>query len=196
MATVMTMPMRACTAVATAMVLERTRVAETSQNMAYATGPTLSFVRPLPSNFGQREQGRNTGNEDLRPVKCKVPDEEQRGLRPHGAFRGHNVQDADEEHDDGEDGKPSVVQDAATELLHEEPAEDRGDPTHGHEADAHVVRLRRVETSKAEKLCFVVEQVDSAENLRSIYPNRDFGTAPVHLPEHVGVGGSSFHLPL
>lgn len=38
-ATVITMPTVACAAVANAMVLLRTRVAETSQNKTYATGP-------------------------------------------------------------------------------------------------------------------------------------------------------------
>lgn len=44
MATVMIIPTTAWTAVATAIVLDRTRVALTSQKMAYATGPTLKGV--------------------------------------------------------------------------------------------------------------------------------------------------------
>jgi hypothetical protein len=73
-ATVMMMPKRAWTAVATATVLERTLVALTSQNIAKATGPTLQLytefhIRSLEVSVQYREKGTlQTHNEDFAHV--------------------------------------------------------------------------------------------------------------------------------
>lgn len=142
----------------------------------------LGAARLAQDDEAQRSDGQ---------VVEEVVDDHQRTLRPRkariGGIRGRDVEQSDEQHNQGADDKPPVVDGPAPGQGHEWPRQERADEAKSEKADAEIEGRRRGQACELEEVHGVTDDEKVAnQRLDGVDHGGDEGATQVCTPEALG----------